>query len=204
MRRGQGATEYLVLLAVVLIIALVGVALLGFFPGTANDAQIQESDIYWQSATPIAITDSVVHGWVNGASLNFPYLKVRNTGGYPVRITKLLGDSGQEISRIGVNGTALQMSDYYYMAPGEERDFGWNTVYPNRPDSRIDFYSASGSSSAFSLYGFVSGCSNSTSPPWGTLSGKLGFEYIQYVEGQQIVKRQIGAKPLMIPCSERR
>jgi len=30
---GQGATEYLVLLAVVLIVALVSVALLGFFPG---------------------------------------------------------------------------------------------------------------------------------------------------------------------------
>ncbi len=56
--RAQGATEYLVLLAVVLIIALVGIALLGFFPGTASDAQIAESQIYWRSASPISITES--------------------------------------------------------------------------------------------------------------------------------------------------
>ena len=40
---GQGATEYLVLLAVVLIVALVSVALLGFFPGMASDAQATQS-----------------------------------------------------------------------------------------------------------------------------------------------------------------
>jgi len=44
--RAQGATEYLVLLAVVLIVALVSVALLGFFPGMASDAQITQSQIY--------------------------------------------------------------------------------------------------------------------------------------------------------------
>ncbi|MEM4633662.1 MAG: hypothetical protein QW275_00740 [Candidatus Anstonellaceae archaeon] len=48
---GQGATEYLVLLAV----ALAGIALLGFFPGTASDAQISESQVYWHGASPIAI-----------------------------------------------------------------------------------------------------------------------------------------------------
>ena len=37
--KAQGATEYLVLLAVVLIVALVSVALLGFFPGMAGDIQ---------------------------------------------------------------------------------------------------------------------------------------------------------------------
>ena len=56
--KAQGAVEYLVLLAVVLIIALVSVALLGFFPGMASDAQITQSQIYWQSASPIAITES--------------------------------------------------------------------------------------------------------------------------------------------------
>jgi hypothetical protein len=50
---GQGATEYLVLPAVVLIVALVSVALLGFFPGMASDAQITQSQAYWQSAQPI-------------------------------------------------------------------------------------------------------------------------------------------------------
>ena len=56
--RGQGATEYLVLLAVVLIVALVSVALLGFFPGMAADARITQSQSYWRGqARPFAILD---------------------------------------------------------------------------------------------------------------------------------------------------
>ena len=59
--RGQGATEYLVLLAVVLIVALVSVALLGFFPGMASDAKITESSGYWRAAKPFAIIDSTIN-----------------------------------------------------------------------------------------------------------------------------------------------
>ncbi len=60
--KAQGATEYLVLLAVVVIVALVSIALLGFFPGTASDSQLTESAIYWQSATPIAMTETGAGG----------------------------------------------------------------------------------------------------------------------------------------------
>ena len=57
-RKGQGATEYLVLLAVVLIIALVSIALLGFFPGLASDARITQSNSYWRGeARPFAILE---------------------------------------------------------------------------------------------------------------------------------------------------
>lgn len=56
--KGQGATEYLVLLAVVLIIALVSIALLGFFPGLASDARITQSNSYWRGeARPFAIVE---------------------------------------------------------------------------------------------------------------------------------------------------
>jgi len=57
-KKGQGATEYLVLLAVVLIVAMVAIALLGFFPGLAGDAKIAQSDSYWSgSARPFAILE---------------------------------------------------------------------------------------------------------------------------------------------------
>ena len=56
--RGQGATEYLVLLAVVLIVALVSVALLGFFPGMAMDSRLAQSKMYWSSASPVAIVEA--------------------------------------------------------------------------------------------------------------------------------------------------
>ncbi len=59
--KGQGATEYLVLLAVVLIIALVSIALLGFFPGLASDARITQSNSYWRGeARPFAILEHSV------------------------------------------------------------------------------------------------------------------------------------------------
>ena len=58
--RGQGATEYLVLLAVVLIIGLVSVALLGFFPGISGGISEAESQAYWGGvARPIKINGVV-------------------------------------------------------------------------------------------------------------------------------------------------
>ena len=65
--RGQGATEYLVLLAVVLIVALVSVALLGFFPGMASDARMTQSQAYWRGqAKPFAILDASIAAGGNG------------------------------------------------------------------------------------------------------------------------------------------
>ncbi|MCC7570082.1 hypothetical protein KO465_01910 [Candidatus Micrarchaeota archaeon] len=56
--KGQGATEYLVLLGVVLIVALVAIALLGFFPGLSSDAKETQSRAYWAgTASPFQITD---------------------------------------------------------------------------------------------------------------------------------------------------
>ena len=89
--KGQGATEYLVLLAVVLIVALVSVALLGFFPGMASDAKLTQSKTYWSSTNPIAIVE-VGARFANGGAGNFTvtYFRIRNTGNYPISITKIL------------------------------------------------------------------------------------------------------------------
>ena len=77
--RGQGATEYLVLLAVVLIVALVSVALLGFFPGMAADARITQSQSYWRGqARPFAITEASI----NAAAGSFTVQNVDATGSF--------------------------------------------------------------------------------------------------------------------------
>jgi len=68
MNRGQGATEYLVLLAVVLIIALVAIMLLGYFPGMATDAKITQSNAYWRGeARPFAITETNINSSGHGS-----------------------------------------------------------------------------------------------------------------------------------------
>ena len=192
--KAQGATEYLVLLAIVLIVALVSVALLGFFPGMASDSQMTQSRTYWSSASPIAITEWNAHYWT--APLSVPYLRVRNNGVYPIRITKILGTGNQWINAI-CGGQLI--SGLYYMAPGEELYFGYNVSYPSLPADRdIDFYMAGTSSGC----AFKAASSICTATGAGTLQvNDFGFEYIAYIDGQQITKRQVGAKPLTIKCA---
>jgi hypothetical protein len=84
--KAQGATEYLVLLAVVLIVALVSVALLGFFPGMASDSKISQSESYWKSASPFAIIeDSISAGNTTvNASGTFTLMNMKADGQYTI------------------------------------------------------------------------------------------------------------------------
>jgi len=206
--QGQGATEYLVLLAVVLIVALVSVALLGFFPGMASDAQITQSQMYWKSATPIAITDSGARQYPSNG-YTYPYIFLKNTGVYPIRITGLIGGDGGKITLFYTDTEAgcspsvtgsYNISDYFYMAPGEEKYFATGWMHGGSY-CRRHFYLTSGASTGLFLGGAKSVCQNSTSSPGTAQLDNFGFEYIEYIDNQQITKRQIG-KELIIKCRE--
>jgi len=199
---GQGATEYLVLLAVVLIVALVSVALLGFFPGMASDAQITQSKAYWQSAQPIAIIEMAASVYSVPAYPQFsiPYFRVRNTGAYPVRITKLIG-TGDEVIIVSAPSGLANISDIYYLAPGEEKYFGDATGVPVSYTVRF-CKSGTGHGNPYELDSATMVCNQLADANKGTVAvGGFGFEYIEYIEGQQITKREIGSKPLVIKCS---
>lgn len=57
-RLAQASTEYLVIIAVVLVLALVILGLMGGFPSFSYNAQAGDSARYWSSsASPIAIVD---------------------------------------------------------------------------------------------------------------------------------------------------
>ena len=206
--RAQGATEYLVLLAVVLIVALVSVALLGFFPGMASDAQITQSKAYWQSASPIAITEwGAVYRSLWGAAA--PYIRLKNNGVYPIRITKIIGGDGAASDTFysaGWCGEAAwayrPYSDYLYLGPGEETYLGWSPVVNSVCNREI--YARTGTSAGAYWGGASSICQNSTSSPGMLQFNSFGFEYIEYLDNsQQITKRQIG-KALIIKCMEAR
>jgi len=200
--RGQGATEYLVLLAVVLIVALVSVALLGFFPGMASDAQMTQSKAYWQSASPISIIEMDAIGRTSDASSNLIYLRLKNSGPYAIRITKISG-GGKAISSIfQAGGVYPNISDTYYLAPGEESYVGGtNYGYSSLPANRVVEIMASGGG----IYDIIaqSMCSSTASGgSFGYLTlNNFGFEYIEYIEGQQVTKKEGLAKPLVIKCS---
>ncbi|MEM3362469.1 MAG: hypothetical protein QXV64_01025 [Candidatus Anstonellaceae archaeon] len=70
--RGQAAAEYLILIAIVLIISLIGIVLLSGFSDSSATAMESESKTYWSSTRPFAIVE-----WVQSNSTL--YLKIKNT-----------------------------------------------------------------------------------------------------------------------------
>lgn len=206
----QGATEYLVLLAVVLIVALVSVALLGFFPGMASDTQIAQSKSYWSSASPIAIIEWDAR--LRAADANvFPYFRVKNNGVYPVRITAIIGADGGKASMFygtasaacgtPTTGLIYNISDFFYLGPGEEKSFIYSGM-EGTSDCNIIIWSVTGSTSSAYIGGASSICQNSAASPGVLQYNNIGFEYVEYLDNnQQITKREAG-KAVIIKCRE--
>jgi len=196
--KAQGATEYLVLLAVVLIIALVSVALLGFFPGMASDMQITQSQIYWRSASPIAVIETPgAYAYTPSTQNTMAYWRIKNNGAYSIRLVKIYGQGGSTASEYQYGN----LTDIY-LAPGEETCFTHTALpaitCPNGGPYRMYFHTGSGVASTHVLNGAKTVCN-----PDGTgILGipQFGFEYIQYMDGQQLTKKQIGSKDLLIKC----
>ena len=200
--KAQGATEYLVLLAVVLIVALVSVALLGFFPGMASDSQRLQSETYWRSASPIAIGEWAAR-YLDGVRSTAVYFKVKNAGAYPIRITGIVGADGTKITQFNAHNCGLSgwysIANYYYLGPGEEQYFGdyW-AGYGVACDRDVNIISSS--TADVNIGGASSVCANSSNSPGMVALPSMGFEYIEYLDNnQQITKRQIG-KQVIIKC----
>jgi len=203
----QGATEYLVLLAVVLIVALVSVALLGFFPGMASDAQRQQSEMYWRSASPIAITE-----WAAKAAdgtWTFVYFRFKNNGAYTVRVTGIIGADGNKSTQVWDNtgncggGVGLKnISSILYLAPGEENylSVAQGVYGAALACDRQLYFKATASGDNNVVSGASSVCSTSATAPGTAIMQTMDIEYIEYFEnGQQITKQQSG-KQVIIKC----
>ena len=106
---GQGSTEYLVLLSVVLVVALVSVGLLGFFPGLSTDAKMSQSAAYWKGAKPFAIIEhSMVAATSNGTLI---MQNMDSTGTITLNSITLVANGG--------SGAANTTTSNYAFAPGE-------------------------------------------------------------------------------------
>jgi len=98
---GQATTETLVILAAVMIVAMVGISILGDGLTTLGDTKESQSKIFWSRQAPV----SVVEGSAGDGNLS---IVVENKGSYPVRVTGLL--SGEE----------NLPADSAWMQPGEK------------------------------------------------------------------------------------
>ncbi|MFH1663269.1 MAG: hypothetical protein ABH986_00370 [archaeon] len=56
-RKAQGTTEYLIILAVIIVIALVVVGVMGWVPGLSGGITEQQSKAYWQSTSPFTMLE---------------------------------------------------------------------------------------------------------------------------------------------------
>ncbi|NYZ78716.1 hypothetical protein H0N99_01060 [Candidatus Micrarchaeota archaeon] len=85
MRRGQAAIEYLIILAVVVIIALIVIGVIGGFPGMTRGISERDSAAYWASAD-VGVTRYFVS---NGTQPYGSLLVVRNNRLFAVNITNI-------------------------------------------------------------------------------------------------------------------
>jgi hypothetical protein len=103
--KGQGATEYLVILGAVLLVAMVIIALLGWFPQVGGPAREKESDAYWKSATPFSITSQ---RFDNGTVL----LMVANRGSDKFNLTEIQVDDGAgNVYNLSITSTIFTAGD---------------------------------------------------------------------------------------------
>jgi hypothetical protein len=106
--KGQGATEYLVILGAVLLVALVVVNLLGWFPSLGAATRDQQSRSYWSGASPFSINvlrvnnSSVTFSAANKLSdkLNLTAVDIRDGLGnnYVIMTPNQVFNSGEEIA----------------------------------------------------------------------------------------------------------
>ena len=141
-QKGQGATEYLVLLAVVLIVAMVAIALLGFFPGLSYDAKKSEADSYWQSARPFQVRQhaqpaggalTLIVSNVNSDQLKITSIAVSGGGGFGTSNDTLYLSGGQAASVI-INDSSIKAA---CNASGNVYEYSVNFTYDGTGDNPI-------------------------------------------------------------------
>jgi hypothetical protein len=202
--KGQGATEYLVLLAVVLVIALVAIALLMGNLGESMDKRVAESNIALMSGYPIAFVEPPTARSTPWYYTGVFFYMV-NRGSHPITITKVLANGYyREYTYYLKEDTWRTLRELYHdISPGETFAIGIKEV----SGSWLDDLPAKGSI-GFVIYG--SGWEDvfpGNASEQNCLRGdkylvvkNFGFEYEENVNGNIITKQQIW-KELAVPCS---
>jgi len=105
-KRAQGASEYLLILGVALLVGIGAITLMGGYFGTSDEKRLAENRIYWQSQT-VAIVDGVasdvdrVHsilGYRESDDISVVLLTLQNNGRYPVELIALKSNYLQNVS----------------------------------------------------------------------------------------------------------
>ena len=102
--RAQTSVEYMITLAVVLLIAIAVIAILGFFANTSGGTQLSESRLYWTgSAKPISIYEA--------ASYYGTICSTENQGGYLFAVANT-GVESLSITNITIENESVSFCEY--------------------------------------------------------------------------------------------
>ena len=119
--KGQSSSEYLSLLAAVLVVGLAAVTLLQYFPGMGGEASATESHLYWASSIrPIGVLEAtVLNGSICDAygSLHSGYrMAIINSDPDPLYVTNLSIDGTvEEFCALNANSSETSLS----LGPGQ-------------------------------------------------------------------------------------
>ena len=103
-KKGQTATEYLIILAVVIVIALIVVGVMRGVPGIGKGGKSGVADAYWSTA-PIGITQAGISA---GATTDTIVLKNNQA-------------SGVTVTSVTLGGSANMLSGNEFLESGESR-----------------------------------------------------------------------------------
>ncbi len=121
MKRGQAAIEYLIILAVVVIIALIVIGVIGGFPGMTRGVSERDSAAYWAGADIGVVRYFVSNGSAQYGSM----LVVRNNRLFAVNVTNITlgGTVVYPLNpSLAPTGTGIQL------APGSSSNMTINTT----------------------------------------------------------------------------
>jgi len=215
----QGATEYLVILAVVLVIGLLVVGLLGGFSGTAADTQNTQNEMYWQTRTPIAIMGGKADNltWSDSA-----YIILKNNGKYPLELLAIgpigsphnglvmhvTGESdiplSYELQFLSTEGYGDPTYLVYIAPPRGNGSAGYSQRNILNPGEQImvgfSVYPGAASNAGYNVNQV---CVNSNGNHGTAIEfSKLIIYYRENVNGVKVVKKQeMSDKPLDLPCN---
>jgi hypothetical protein len=101
MKKGQAAIEYLIILAVVVIIALIVIGVIGGFPGMTRGVSERDSAAYWAGAD-VGITRYFI-----SATAAASQLVMRNNRLFSINLTSIKFDGGTEALNYSTTGVII-------------------------------------------------------------------------------------------------
>jgi uncharacterized protein (UPF0333 family) len=123
LRKGQASIEYLIILAVVVIIALIVIGVIGGFPGMTRGLSERDSASYWTSAD-IGIVRYYINSSNDSVSSQFV---IRNNRLFTINLTNITFDTGSYVSGL-LNYSAIATG--YIIAPASTAQVYLNMTAP--------------------------------------------------------------------------